>query len=134
MQPSNEIKFHIHIHKIIGLAGIPTDLFWTNRQIGEWQEDSLWQLRIIPLVHAMSNSCHGERLPKGRPKARGSHTTCCSHSFPSDVARLSPALLLGTLSLHKIVTSPFHTKNKKACLVFPISSCLSLSSAIPLFA
>lgn len=64
----------------------------------------------------------GERLPH--------HLMLFSiHSFPSDIARLSPALLLGMLSLHKIITSPFYRKNKEG-LVFYISSCLSLKMRV----
>lgn len=63
------------------------------RQIGEWLEDSLCQLRIIPLVHAMSSSCHEERLPKGRLKARGSHTTSCCFPFTHSLQTLPGSLL-----------------------------------------
>lgn len=40
-------------------------------------------------------------------------------SFPSHIARLSwSALLLGSLSLHKLTSSPFHLKNEKAVSCF----------------
>lgn len=55
MQPSNEMKFHIHVYKIIGLAGILTDLSWTKYvQAGWWVAGG----QFVPAQGYPTGSCN----------------------------------------------------------------------------
>lgn len=92
----------------------------------------------IPLVHEMSNSCQGERHPKGRRMARCSCTTssCSPFTHPLQPLPGSPDLHYRRARCHctNLQVLLLTQKIRRQSLVLSISSCFSLSSASPLFA